>query len=171
MAEVTPVYAQGFYVVTPGVVNMVIIFDYLDRERYYYKLIKSGEVGREIPTLWENMQRFMDEEVVKINGQKTRPVVRDVYIGIRGSPDRPYIVYLGSFPAPLRTGENIYENHYGEEIAEYDYEAVWLFPQNVEIIEWHFGGVVETPEPNILKVYVSRGTEVGGREYIKFIVR
>ncbi|MFN7106081.1 MAG: hypothetical protein ACK4M3_05800 [Pyrobaculum sp.] len=169
--EITPAYAQGFYVVTPGVVNMVIIFDYIDRGQYYFKLLKRGgaQLGEEISTLWENMQKFMDEEIVKINTQRVRPIIHEVYVGIRGAPTRPYVVYIGSFPAPIRGGENLYENYYQEETAEYDYEAVWIFPQNVQIVEWHFGGEVETPEPNILRVRVSRGTEVGGREYIKFL--
>lgn len=37
-----PVYAQGFYVVSPGVVNMVIIFDYMDRGQHYAKLLRRG---------------------------------------------------------------------------------------------------------------------------------
>jgi len=168
--DVVPVYAQGFYVVNPGVVNMIIIFDYLDRGQYYAKLLKRGgeELAREVSTVWENMQKFMDEEIVKINGQRVRPVIREVYIALRGNPTRPYITFLGDFPAPLREGENLYENYYEEETAEYDYEAVWILPHGAEVLEWHFGGEVETPEPNILRVAVAKGTHVGGREYIKF---
>ena len=110
----------------------------------------------------------MDEEIVRINGQRVRPVVREVYIGLRGSPTRPYITFIGDFPAPLREGENIYENYYEAETAEYDYEAVWVLPQGAEIVEWWFAGQVETPEPNILRVYVTKGTNVGGREGFKF---
>jgi hypothetical protein len=29
-----------------------------------------------------------------------------------------------------------------EEAAEYDYEAVWIFPQNAQIVDWHFSGAV-----------------------------
>jgi len=168
--DITPVYAQGFYIVSRGVVNMVIIFDYVDRGQYYHSLLRRGgdALAREISTVWENMQRFMDEEIVRINGERVRPVIHDVYIGLRGAPTRPYITFLGSFPAPLREGENLYENYYEEEVADYDYEAVWVFPQGVEVLEWHFGGEVETPEPNILRVRVAKGTNVGGREYIKF---
>jgi len=48
--EVAPVYAQGFYVVSPGVVNMVIIFDYMDRGQHYAKLLRRGgeELEREV---------------------------------------------------------------------------------------------------------------------------
>ncbi|MEM0484944.1 MAG: hypothetical protein QW434_09660 [Pyrobaculum sp.] len=168
--EIIPVYAQGFYVVSQGVVNMIIIFDYLDKGQYYYKLLKRGGEGlsREIATVWENMQRFMDEEIVRVNGERVRPILHEVYIALRGSPTRPYITFIGSFPAPLRPGENLYENYYEEEVAEYDYEAVWIFPKGAEVLEWHFGGVVETPEPNLLRVSVAKGTNVGGREYIKF---
>jgi len=164
------VYAQGFYVVSPGVVNMVIIFDYLDRGQYYAKLLRRGgeELEREISSVWENMQRFMDEEIVRINGQRVRPVIHDVYIALRGGPTRPYITFIGSFPAPLREGENLYENYYEEEVAGYDYEAVWVLPEGAEVFEWFFGGEVETSEPNILRVVVAKGTHVGGREYIRF---
>ncbi|MEM0370191.1 MAG: hypothetical protein QXK71_05610 [Pyrobaculum sp.] len=170
MEEVKPAYAQGFYIMHMGVTNMVIIFDYIDKGQYYYRLLKKGgeELASEISTLWDNMQKFMDEEIVKINGERVKPVVVDVSIGLRGAPTRPYVEFLGYFPSPLREGENIYENYYGEERAEYDYEAVWLLPRGAEIIEWNFKGRVEVPEPYILRLYVSKGTEVGGRESIKF---
>lgn len=168
--EVVPVYAQGFYVVNPGVVNMVIIFDYMDRGQHYAKLLRRGgeELEREVSTMWENMQRFMDEEIVRINGQRVRPLIHDVYIALRGSPTRPYITFIGSFPAPLREGDNLYENYYEEEVAGYNYEAVWVLPDGAEVFEWLFGGEVETPEPNILRVVVAKGTRVGGREHIRF---
>lgn len=85
---------------------MIIIFDYLDKGQYYYKLLKRGGEGlsREIATVWENMQRFMDEEIVRVNGERVRPVLHEVYIALRGSPTRPYITFIGSFPAPLRPG-------------------------------------------------------------------
>lgn len=168
--EIKPVYAQGFYIMNVGVTNMVIIFDYVDRGQYYYRLLRQGgeELSRELSTLWDNMQKFMDEEIVRINGERVRPVVVDVYVGLRGAPTRPFIVFLGYFPSPLREGENVYENYYEEEVAEYDYEAVWVLPRGAEILEWYFNGSVETPEPNILRVYVEKGTRVGGREGIKF---
>lgn len=168
--EVVPVYAQGFYVVSPGAVSMVIIFDYLDKSQYYAKLLRRGgeELEREVSTLWSNMQSFMDEEIVRVNGQRVRPTLYDVYIGLRGSPARPYIVFLGGFPAPLAPGENTYENYYEAEVAEYDYEAVWVLPQGSEILEWFFAGEVEVPEPNILRVRVAKGTNVGGREGFRF---
>lgn len=172
-AEITPVYAQGFYIVTQGAVQMVIVFDYVDKGQYYQRLLRKGgeELAKEVDTVWQNMQSFMDDEIVRVNGQRVRPLIHDVYIGLRGSPARPYITFIGSFPAPLKPGENIYENYYEKEVAEYDYEAVWIFPQNAEVVEWYFHGEVETPEPNILRVSVSKGTEVGGREYIKFLIK
>nr|KJR74364.1 MAG: hypothetical protein TU35_00600 [Thermoproteus sp. AZ2] len=170
MSEVVPIYAQGLFSVSPGRVVMVVIFDYLDRGEYYAGLLRRGgeALAQELETLWDNMQGFLDEEEVLINGARVRPTVRDVYVGLRGDAKRPYIEYIIDFPAELKPGVNTYRNRYEPEVAEYDYEATWVLPERSELLRWNIAGEVEAPEPNILRVRVKKGTRVGGEEGFDF---
>lgn len=165
-----PVYAQGAFVVSPGRAVMVIAFDYLDKGGYYAGLLRRGgeELAEEVEALWSNMQRFLDEEELRINGERVRPVVRDVEIGLRGSPERPFVQYIADFPAPLRPGVNKYEDKYAEEVAEYDYDAVWILPEGARLLRWQIAGSAEAPEPNVLRIRVKRGAKVGGHESFEF---
>lgn len=165
-----PVYAHGIFSVHPGLVHMVVVFEYSDPERRYAAMLQRGDLEEEVEALWNNMQGFLDQEEVKFNGQRVRPQVEDVYIGLRGIPTRPYIEYVITFPAPLRQGLNTYENTYPEEEAEYDYEALWLLPRSARIARWQMAGQVETPTPNVLRLTVRRGTKVGGREGFQFLL-
>lgn len=98
-----------------------------------------------------------------------RPVVVDVFIGARGTPSRSYVEYLVTFPFPIREGLNTYENYYEEEVAEYDYEILWVLPPRARVVDVHIAGTYDMPMPNVLRVLVKRGTRVGGFEGFKFL--
>ncbi len=166
-----PIYAHGFHVWTGTHVQLVIVFDYRDREGKYYEVVSKGgrDLAEELGMLMHNMQQFLDEEIIKVNDVRVRPRVIDVAVGIKGYVHRPYIEYVVAFEAPLRKGDNRYEVHYEEEVAEYDYEIVHIFPLNTSIVGWEMAGSGEASS-NVLRVRVKRGTRVGGRETIQFRV-
>ncbi|MBP1448406.1 MAG: hypothetical protein JZD41_00060 [Thermoproteus sp.] len=63
---------------------------------------------------------------------------------------------------------NKYEDKYAEEVAEYDYDAVWILPEGARLLRWQIAGSAEAPEPNVLRIRVKRGTKVGGYESFEF---
>ncbi len=166
-----PIYAHGLHIWTGTHVHLVIIFDYRDRKGEYYEVVRRGGqmLVDELRTLSENMQRFLDEEIIRINGRRVRPLVVDVSVGVKGGPHRPYIEYIVTFEAPISSGVNTYEVYYDEEEAEYDYEIVHLFPPGTRVVDWEMAGTGNA-EGNVLRVHVKRGTRVGGREAIRFKV-
>ncbi len=166
-----PIYAHGFHIWTGTHVQLVIVFDYRDREGKYYEIIRKGgrDLAEELRMLMYNMQQFLDEEIVKVNDVRVKPRVVDVAVGVKGDVRRPYIEYIIVFEAPLRNGDNRYEVYYEEEVAEYDYEIAHIFPPNTSIIGWEMAGSA-VASGNILRVHVGKGTRVGGRETIQFRV-
>lgn len=170
--HVKPVYAQGFFYVSLGYISYYLIFDYTDPYEYYNTIIKNEKMfNDEITKLWANMQQFLDEENVVVNGFKVSPRVIMIDIGFRGNRKKPYIVFAIRFKAPTKTGVNIYENKYASEIIDYDYVAYWIFPPGSKILkvdmgqgdeEWSIVG------KNILAIYGYKGKKTGGYEYIEF---
>ncbi|ABN69539.1 conserved hypothetical protein [Staphylothermus marinus F1] len=172
--NITPLYAHGyFYMHETGLVDQVIVFDYWDPDRYYWKLLsKPMKLEEERMFLANNMQYYLDQEKVLINGVEAPPKVVDVEIGVRGKPEIAYIVFLIEFKGELKEGLNIYENIYEEEEAEYEYIVYWFMPENARIVKAELG-VPYRVEPNgrVLFFRVKPGTRVGGREAIYFEVK
>jgi hypothetical protein len=124
-------------------------------------LVASGGVDDELRRIRRNMQGFIDEEVIMINGERVSAKVSDVFLGFRGSWSRPYLEIHVEFRGRLRRGLNIYEDLYEEEIAEYDYEILWIFPRRFRVIDYEMAGEGSV-RGNLLRVMVRRGIRVGG---------
>lgn len=147
-----------------------MVFEYVDRDEYYFELSKHRDLmTRELEEVRENMQRFLDDEIVRVNGIRVRPVVKYVELGFRGSRIRPFLLFVITFDAPIKLGENLYEDFYEESVAEYDYEFMWFLPTSSSVISYEFrGGETELVDENIIRVRVSRGAKVGNYEWIRF---
>ncbi|MGC9105281.1 MAG: hypothetical protein ACP5HQ_02500 [Thermoprotei archaeon] len=162
--NVRPIYARGFFSVSiDGQVNQLIVFYYFDPDAYYAGL-SYEELKRENQRLRDNLQYFLDEEKISINGIRVRAKVRYSRIGLI-STNYPFAEFVVDFRGPLLKGENVYENEYEREVAEYPYEAIWVFPG--EVVDFKMAGRVRKHN-NILEVLVDPGTETGGVEWIKF---
>jgi len=170
--EPKPIYAQGFFHLRGnGLVDQTIIFDYYDPDNYYHRLLRQRlRLRQELEILKNNMQYYLDQERVLINGVDASPKVVHVEIGVRGKPDLAYIVFLIKFKGELVRGLNTYENIYEEEIVDYDYTVYWIFPENTRVIEAELGVPYNVYSDRILFFKVPRGTRVGGYEKIVFEV-
>jgi len=170
--EVTPVYAQGMFFVGLGYISYYLVFDYHDPLGYYDAVVRNPRLlEEEVNKLWANMQSFLDEEEVVVNGERVRPRVVMIDIGFRGTRKRPYIVFAIRFRAPVRPGRNVYENRYEPEVAEYDYVAYWIFPPGTKVVEVDMGGGGEEWDvvgKNIVAIYGRKGRRTGGYEKIVF---
>lgn len=167
-----PVFGYGLFSVgIAGDVVESIIFEYIDKDCMYAELIKDPfKLREEIRVLKRNMQDFLDEEIVKINGEEIRPYVVKVTVGLAGSKYRPFINYIIKFRGSLRPGLNTYENYYEPDTAEYDYIVTWVFPEGVRVLEADLGVEYEVGPHNVLKFSVGRGFTLPGYERISFFV-
>ncbi len=169
--DIVPIHAQGFFCVhRRGLVNQIIIYDYYDPKGYYAKLIhRPLDYENEMKKLAANMQYFLDQEQVLINGEKVRPIVKSVSLDHRGFMEIAYITYVIEFKGRFKRGVNTYENIYEVEVAEYDYEVYWIFPPRTKIIEVEVAAEYEIlGDGNILLFWVRKGDKLKGYEKIAF---
>ncbi len=173
--QVQPLYAQGFFFVGHKHIAYYLVFDYYDPLGYYDAITRNEkQFNDEIGRLWANMQYFLDQEEVVVNGVRVRPKVVMIDIGFRASKKRPYIVFAIRFPAPIKPGINVYENRYESEIAEYDYIVYWIFPPGTKVLEVDMGSGSESWDivgKNIVVIYGRKGMKTGGYEKIVFEVQ
>ncbi|MCD6357273.1 MAG: hypothetical protein DRJ96_08455 [Thermoprotei archaeon] len=167
---VEPVHAYGFFSVSRDLeFNQIVVFEYIDVNRYYASLSESVEkLDAELSGLAANMQRFLDQEEVVINGERVRPRVVGVNLGFRGEPEEPYLIFFIYFRGKPRRGINYYENLYEAEISEYPYEVYWVFPPNSRVEEVECSGTSELIGDNIVIIRVKEGERIAGYEKIVF---
>jgi len=168
--DLEPLSALGFFSVSKKLeVYQVIVFDYIDTSEEYAQIVEDEEkLLRELETLSANMQRFLDEEEVVINGERVRPRVLSVDVGFRGTPEEVYITFFIYFRGKPVKGENYYENVYEEEVAEYPIAAYWFFPPNSRVMSVEMSGDVALLAPNIVVVKLEEGAKIQGYEKIVF---
>ncbi|MCX8192959.1 MAG: hypothetical protein N3G77_04015 [Nitrososphaeria archaeon] len=168
--DIEPLHAQAFFKVNgSSLFSEILIFDYYDREQYYYHLIESEDrYRREMESLLTVMNEFLREEKVLVNKKEVEVEPIMVSLDFRGSPELPTITYLIEFHAKLFNGLNEYECYYEEGMAEYDYEVYWIFPVNAKITEVEISGEYEILNDRILIINVRRGEYYNGYEKIVF---
>ena len=148
-----------------------IIFEYIDEEGIYEEILSDEDLRQEeLKKIRRNMQAFLDEEIVKINGVEVRPMVFHVDIGLAGSINRPFIKYLIRFAGDFKEDLNIYENIYEPEEAEYNYSVIWVFPEGARIVDVDVGVTYFVGPSNILRFYVRKGFKTSGVERISFVL-
>ncbi len=167
-----PIYGHGvFFVSLDGVFIQNIFFEYVDVRKEFYKAIELNHLKEEeVADIKERMQKFLDEEIVKVNGKVVRPKVVAVDVGFRTSPRRPYINFVIVFKGDFIKGINVYENIYEPEVSEYDYTVLWIFHEGIQVIEADFNMPYEKLSDNIILLKVKKGVRTSGYERISFSV-
>ncbi|BFH72562.1 hypothetical protein SJAV_05060 [Sulfurisphaera javensis] len=164
--NIKPIYARGFFNMNNlGETNQLVIFYYYDKDSYYASL-KKDEIKNELNKLKDNMQYYLDREIIKVNGKRVKAKVLFTRLGLL-DVTHPYVEFIIRFYGELNQGENLYEDIYEEEIAEYPYEAIWVLPG--KIISYSLSGRVKIKN-NILFVKVKKGTKIKGNEKIVFFI-
>ncbi len=163
-----PIYAYGRFVVSEnGDFFQMIIYEYLDTAEELASIVGS-RLQEELESMKENMQSFLDKEVVKVNDVVVRPSVQLVDVGFRGSLKRPFVEFLVHFKGGLREGVNTYENIYEPEVTTYDYSVSWVLPQGFEVVEAILGVDHTVGPSNVLRFKVVKGFRTPGYERIRF---
>jgi len=167
--NIRPVHAICHFTVSRnGEFNQILIYDYYDPKGYYAKLLhKPKALRNNLLKITLNMQEFLNEEIVKINGEVAKPKVTNTQLIHRGFKDSPSIVFTIRFSGKLRRGVNVFENLSSEEEAPYDFETTWIFPLRSRVLETLLRGYVNT-YGNIVIIDVRKGEKVGGYEKIIF---
>jgi len=170
VGELEPMSATGIFVVTRRLeVYQTIVFDYFDSEGIYHELVEDEEkLEKELKLLASNMQGFLDEEEVILNGERVRPRVVGVDIGFKSVPEEPFITYFIFFKGKPLKGKNYYENIYENTVAEYPITAYWYFPLKSRITDVQMSGTVEIIGSNILILRLNEGEKIYGYEKIEF---
>lgn len=165
-----PVFAHGLFNVSPGLITNHVLYIYEDTELEFKHIFSSRKrVMAEAERLRKNMQAYLDSEKILINGDEVRAEVVHVAFGYEGVQGRAFIEYIIEVPFKPRPGINEYIDEYGEEVAEYSYRVVWLFPRCGRVLEADLGVSSKVFARKIV-LNVRKGQRLPGRERIVFFL-
>ncbi len=168
---VEPIHAESFFSVSStGEIHEKLSFEYLDPQGYYREVV-SGEdlLSKEIDKLSANLQFFLDQERVEINGEQVKSIVRYTDIFPKGASDVVAIVYLIDFGGRLQIGGNKIQTWLEEELSPYDFEIIWRFPVGTHIVEINSKLDYEVYR-DLVVLWAEEGKAVGGYELMEFIL-
>jgi len=171
--EIKPVHGQAFFTLSyGGVFQQILVFDYLDPTKYYYRILHDEAAYKaEMQKLLNSMNNLLSREEILVNGERVEAEALAINLDFRGAPERPTITYYIEFAGELNPDrENVYENRYEPGIAEYDYEVYWFFPRKTRIVEVVTDTEYEIYDERFLILWARTGDRYGGYERIKFIL-
>ncbi|MCE4621856.1 MAG: hypothetical protein F7B19_00890 [Desulfurococcales archaeon] len=167
---IIPVYGEGFFHITWGLIYYTIVFDYIDQGGDYYEYVRDPHARRrEERESQRLMQEAIDSERTIINGVKVRPIVDHVQIHFRGGRRRHSLTFHIRIPYDPLDGVNVYENYYEPSRAEYSYIVYWIAPPNgrIRMVDSP-GKVVFRANNRIAVIRVRKGTRISGYEAVEF---
>jgi hypothetical protein len=166
---VEPLHADSFFSVSQtGEVHERLCYEYLDPEGFYRRVIRDERLlKKEVEKLVDNMQFFLDQERVEINGARVRSRVDYCDIFLKGASEVVAVVYLIDFAGRFKPTANKIETWLEEEEAPYDFEIIWRFPIGSQIKE------IETALDfeiygDLVTLWALEGDAVGGYERMEF---
>ncbi|MFW9918522.1 MAG: hypothetical protein ACFFED_02915 [Candidatus Thorarchaeota archaeon] len=168
---VEPIHAESFFSVShTGEIHERLCFEYLDLEGHYRQVTQDESLlEKEITKLASNMQYFLDEERVEINGDRVKSIVRYTDIFLKGSSEVVAVVYLIDFAGRFQPGGNNIQTWLEEENAPYDFEIIWRFPYGTQVVE--IDSKLEHEIYNdFVVLWALEGDRVGGYELMEFIL-
>ena len=126
--EEIPVYAKAEFLVYPKEILEYLTYFYHDPSKVYHGLMKIGILNGELEFIKNNMQFFLDQDILMINSLEKRLVVEDVGLSfLEGDFERPYLHFKIHADIEFFHGENRLEMISEEELTPYDFEIVWDF--------------------------------------------
>jgi hypothetical protein len=171
-----PIHAQGYYSVylleREWRIWEVVNYYYYDESAKLAELVhKPFEYRKEILMTWESMQRELNKEKVRINGERVRVLVRNTSLEFVSFAEIPYFTFILEFKGPYKEGLNCFENEFEGGEAEYDYEAFWLLPPGwrFEVAETSCEYDVSDDEGRILMLWCRKGDKIKGYEKICWV--
>jgi hypothetical protein len=167
--SVEPIHADSFFSVSKtGEIHERLCYEYFDPERFYWKVVNDDDLLREeVQKIADNMQYYLDEERVEINGDQVKSQVKYADIFLKGKSDVVAILFLIDFAGQFNDDINRIETWLEEEEAPYDFEIIWRFPAGTELIE--IDTLLDYEIYNdIVTLWAFSGQQVGGYERMEF---
>jgi len=86
MEGVEPVHGQAFFTLSvDDTFSQILVFDYYDPGRYYYRLLEDENgYRREMDRLLKNMNSLLSEEVILVNGERLSAEALTINLDFRG---------------------------------------------------------------------------------------
>ncbi|MHA1729975.1 MAG: hypothetical protein ACTSWY_14795 [Promethearchaeota archaeon] len=168
-----PIFASSIINISKSCTfNQILTYDYFDEFGEYYKKIQSDYEFylKEVKTIFNNMQSYMDRCINQINNKRVNPKVIQAEIAFKNERF-PFYYWVISFKGELKEkqGLNVYKSVIDEEELEYNILSIYILEKPFTPISVESNLHYEIlKEKNIVKYYGNKGEIVGPIEILRF---
>ena len=106
-SEIKPIHGQSFFTLSyNGVFQQILIFDYFDPDKFYYRILHDEESYQaEMQKLLNSMNQLLSREEIRINGERVEAEALTINLDFRGEAEKPTI----STPKPSSAASDVYK--------------------------------------------------------------
>jgi hypothetical protein len=166
-----PLNAEANFYVSKKGISELLVYNYLDEENFYQKLCASENYDTEMNKIKDNMQFYLDQDIVLVNHEEKRMKLNEVELKFKdGLSEYPQLNFMILIRCKLKDGNNVIEFHMQEEVTPYSFHITWHFPHDSEIIEVDSLLSFQITGSKIIMI-AEGGDRVGGYEKIVFNIR
>ena len=128
MKKEFPLFAEAFFSLKEQQITQSLSFQYYDPSKIYYNFLKTSAIDGELNTIQENLQKYINEDALHINGHLVKMNIESRKLLFRNNnSDYPILCFfISSTPYQLYSRQNNIVHLYAKpEIIPYSAISCW----------------------------------------------
>jgi len=173
MKKEFPLFAEAFFSLREERITQSLYFQYYDPSKIYYNLQKTGAIKGELNTIKENLQSYINEDALHINGHLTKMIIDRSELFFRDN-DHEYPIlsfFITSTPYRLYSNQTNMVHLYAKpEIIPYSAISCWNTCGFIERVVSNSDHKIDNSKQNV-SFFLKKGDIVGDHERISVICK
>ena len=168
MKKEFPLFAEAFFSLKEEQITQSLYFQYYDSSKIYYNFLKTGAIEGELNTIQRNLQKYIDEDALHVNGHLVKMIIEKGELLFRDNdPDFPILSFsISSTPYQLYSNQvNIIHLYAKPEIIPYSAISCWNTCGNIKKVISKSDYKIDISKHNV-SFFLKKGDIVGDHERI-----
>ena len=168
MKKEFPLFAEAFFSLKEERIAQSLYFQYYDPSNVYYNLLKTSAIEGELNSIKENLQKFINEDALHINGHLIEMIIERCELFFRDNdPDYPILSFsISSSPYHLYSNQiNVIHLYAKPELIPYSAISCWNTCGNIKKVISKSDHKIDHSRHNV-SFFLKKGDIVGDHERI-----
>lgn len=163
-----PLFAEAFFSLKEEQLTQSLYFQYYDPSKIYYNLLKTSAIEGELNTIQGNLQNFINEDALHINGHLVKMIIEKRKLFFRDNNSEYPILsfYISSTPYQLYSNQiNVVHLYAKPEIIPYSAISCWNTIGKIKKVNSKSDYKIDKSRHNV-SFFLKKGDIVGDHERI-----
>jgi hypothetical protein len=163
-----PLFAEAFFSLKEEKITQSLYFQYYDAPKIFHNLVKTSAIEGELNSIQENLQNYINEDALHINGHLIKMIIERTELLFRdNNPDYPVLsFFISSTPYRLYSNQiNIVHLYAKPEVIPYSAISCWNTSGIIKKVISNSDHKIDKSKHNV-SFFLKKGDIVGGHERI-----